>query len=113
MARKKPPTEEELRAAVDELAAQADIAKLEESAIVMTIALPGNKPDPVLALQIGIALLLEKPLILVAVRGAWLPQRLRQLADAVVEGPSIADPETAAKLQAAMADVMRRKGLIQ
>jgi hypothetical protein len=42
--------------------------------------------DPFLLMQVCAAVLLEKPLILLANRGVWIPAKARELADAVVGG---------------------------
>lgn len=60
------------------------IPMLKESAMVATIA-PGEEPDIKVAIELGLTILLDKPLILVVPEGRWVPDRLRRAADAVVE----------------------------
>lgn len=53
------------------------------SAVSLVIA--PEKPDAKLALEIGAAILFDKPLLIVVPRGRSVPARLRRIADAVVE----------------------------
>jgi hypothetical protein len=96
-------------AAIQEIA-DASLPGIRSSALVISV-LSGNV-DPQLCLQIGAALLMDKPLILTAVQGAWIPARLRQLADVVIEGGSLSDPEMREKLQAAIQQVMTRRPVV-
>lgn len=75
-----------------------------------TIAIDADRPDLRMALQIGVALLWEKPLLLVLRPGQKIPQRLRDLADEVVELPSedLNDPLTQAKMTAAIVRMTER-----
>lgn len=57
---------------------------IKEAASVATIA-PGEDPDLKVAIELGLTILLDKPLILVVPEGRWVPDRLRRAADAVVE----------------------------
>jgi hypothetical protein len=83
------------------------IPKMRSSAFCIIPVTDG--PDPFLAMQVGLAILLEKPLIVVALADAQVPMRLRQIADAVVAGPGLAHQEVRDALQAAMEDVMRKR----
>jgi hypothetical protein len=87
--------------------ASADIIPKMRQAAFCLIALDAQDPDPFLALQVGLALLLEKPLIILATEGTWVPDRLRKLADAVVTG-SRNDVATNTALRAAMEQLMDR-----
>lgn len=72
-------------------AARKDIIpKMRSSAFCMTVLTPDDI-DPYLALQVGVALLLEKPLIIVATGNVRIPARVRQVADAIVEGEIVDD----------------------
>jgi hypothetical protein len=88
------------------------IPKMRSSVFCLTV-LDGDEPDPYLCLQLGMALLLEKPLIIFAMGNAWVSARVRQLADVVVEGPSLTDPETKERMRAAIREVLRARGLAQ
>ena len=62
------------------------IPKMKDSASVLMIA-PSidEKFDVQFALQIGAAILLEKPLILLVQRGRIIPPKLRAIADRIIE----------------------------
>ena len=62
------------------------IPKMKDSASVLMIA-PSmdDKFDIQFALQIGAAILLEKPLILLVQRGRVIPPKLRAIADRIIE----------------------------
>lgn len=57
---------------------------LRESSMVAVLA-PGEEPDLKVAIELGLTILLDKPLILVVPEGRWVPDTLRRAADAVVE----------------------------
>lgn len=84
--------------------------QMRQSQFVMVPMLPGYE-DLGLALQVGLALIMEKPLLILALKGVWIPPRLRALADAVVDGESIHDPETKARMEQAVRDVMTKYGI--
>jgi hypothetical protein len=65
------------------------------------------KPDIYLALQVGLALVLDKPLILLIPPETWVSPRLRSLADIVVDG-DIGDPAVKEKMRAAVQKIMRK-----
>lgn len=81
--------------------------KMKSSAFVMVPLLEGYE-DMAMALQVGLALLLEKPLILIGVADVWIPPRLRALADAVVELPSLSSPDAQARIHEAMDQVLAK-----
>jgi len=81
------------------------LPKIEGSHFV--IGLMEAKIDALQCLQIGAALLFEKPLILLQLPGVWIPPRLRKLADTVVTG-SLNDIETQDRMKAALKDLVRR-----
>jgi hypothetical protein len=65
-----------------------------------------RNPDVYLALQIGLALTLDKPLILLVPAGAWISPRLRSIAHAIIEGDLTAQA-TSDKLRAVFADFVK------
>lgn len=73
------------------------LPKMKSSAFVM-VALTGEM-DLALALQVGVVILLEKPLLLLVMKNAWAPQRLRALADAVVSIDDMETPEACEKVK--------------
>jgi hypothetical protein len=92
--------------------ARKDLIPKMRSSLFVLAALDGD-PDIKLALEVGMALLLDKPLIIFAVgNNVWVSPRLRQVADVVVEGKTF-DEAMRTKGQALIEDLLRRKGLIQ
>jgi hypothetical protein len=57
--------------------------KLEASAMSMVVC--DGRHDAAMAVQLGAMLLMDKPLIVVVVKGAKVPAKLRMIADEVVE----------------------------
>jgi hypothetical protein len=86
------------------------IPKMQGSLFCMMIL--DGEPDIKLALEIGMALLLDKPLFIVAVGNIWISPRLRQIADAVIEGPAF-DESMKERIQAAVGKFMLERGLTQ
>lgn len=74
---------------------------MEGSAYVMSIA--PRKPDAKFCVELGMALMLGKPLILIVTPGAVVPDRLRAVADAVIETDMADEKGTQAKIGAALA----------
>lgn len=65
--------------------AEEVLPAMEDSAVVMSIA-PMGKPDSKFCVELGFALMLGKPVILlVDKRAAPIPGKLRQVADEIVE----------------------------
>ena len=60
------------------------VPKMPGSAFVMTLV-PGGEPDLKFCLELGLAIMLEKPLIVAVSPGSHVPERLMQIAAAVVE----------------------------
>jgi hypothetical protein len=59
--------------------------------------------DPVLALQVGAAMLLDKPLIMIVPSSYWVPDRVHRYATAIIVLDDPKDPEQMARVQAEMA----------
>lgn len=56
----------------------------------------GGEPDVKLAVETGIAVLLDKPIVLVVQSGVKVPDKLVRVADRIVEG-DVADPAQIAR----------------
>lgn len=56
-----------------------------KQAYMSVTVLGKSDPDPKFCLELGAALLFDKPLLIVALDGVHIPDRLRNLADNVVE----------------------------
>jgi len=57
--------------------------KIEQSAVFLSIMTGSYKDDPVCAMQLGIAILLEKPLCFLVPNGTTVPRALERLADTI------------------------------
>lgn len=60
------------------------IPKLDESAIVASIA-PTGKPDVKYAVELGMSIMLDKPIVLIVKKGQKIPVRLGRVADKIIE----------------------------
>jgi len=76
------------------------LPRIEESALFLAL-MPDGEPDLKMATELGLAILLGKPLIVVATRGEVIPDSLERLASAVVRG-AIDDPDTLFELKNAI-----------
>lgn len=65
-------------------------------------------PDPRACLELGAMIYFGRPIVLISTRRYPLPERLRNLADVVVEADDFTSPETGAKIQEAVESVMAR-----
>jgi hypothetical protein len=89
---------------------QGGLDELLASAMVMSIVpADGRKVDLRFLLQLGAAMYYDKPLILVAVKGAKLPPRMYAFADEVVQIDGLADAASKDALQAAIQRVMKKR----
>jgi hypothetical protein len=79
--------------------------KMKSSAFVLMPFMPDG-PDIFLALQLGLCLLYEKPLIVLALKDAYIPPQVLALADAVVRGDSVEAAK--AELEVAIRDLLAR-----
>ena len=59
------------------------VKQIEGSAAVMQIA-PGDEPDIKVAVELGLSILMDKPLIIVALPGRPINDRLARIADEIV-----------------------------
>ncbi len=81
------------------------LPKLTGSAFVLSIA-PGT-PDAKYCIELGMSIMLDKPILVVAPAGHPVPARLRRVADEVVELPAEADMDTEAGQELVMAAIKR------
>jgi hypothetical protein len=61
-------------------AAIATGEKIEQSTIFLSLLSKDYKTDPVVALQLGIAILLNKPIAVISLNGEEIPEALKKLA---------------------------------
>jgi len=85
--------------------------KMRASKFVLMPFAPEMKTDVMFALQLGFCLLLEKPLIICALRGAYVPPRVLGLADEIVVGDTVEDLKPA--LAAAVHRLANKPGNVQ
>ena len=108
------PTQEDLETFLSDLSKQARadlIPKMRQSFMCLSI-LTGDF-DIKLALEVGVAMLLDKPLVILAIgRNVFISPRLRQFADVVIEG-EVFDQPMKAKATAAIEALLRRKRSFQ
>lgn len=86
------------------------IPMIEESAVSVTIASDG-KPDVKLAVELGLSILLDKPIILARFKGATIPPKLALVADEVVDFGKYDDVEAQAFQEAMSRIVLRKQGV--
>lgn len=79
------------------------LPKMESSAFALAIS--DGRVSADMAVQIGAAVLLDKPLVLLALPGASIPAPLQRVAAAIVRG-SMTDPATAAATKARLSDAI-------
>lgn len=81
--------------------------KMKESAYVMSLV-PGT-PDVKFAVELGYAIMLDKPIIAVVAVGSTPPERLVRVADAILEG-DITTEEGRISLVTRLNETMERLG---
>lgn len=82
------------------------VTQIMGSGAVLSIVPPSGKTDVKFAVELGLGIMLDKPLVLLVHPGQEIPNKLRQIADAVVE----ADIDTEDGKQRLM-DALDRLGL--
>lgn len=60
------------------------IQKLDETALVISL-IPRGEVDIKFAVELGLSIMMGKPIIAVALPGAFVPENLRRVVDSVVE----------------------------
>ena len=84
--------------------AMGEIVEPMRTSALVTVLMVGT-PDWSLCLQVGAAVLLDKPLLIVIEPGTKMPSKLALIADEIVEGV-IGDASFAPRFQAAMLRMM-------
>ena len=79
---------------------------IRKSAMTMTVV-PKGETDIKFAVELGLSIMLDKPLVLVIRPGMKIPDKLRAIADEVIE-IDIADPEQAQAAQGVIAAAVAR-----
>jgi hypothetical protein len=87
------------------------VHKIADSAFVMSLV-PGGDPDIKFAVELGLAIMLDKPIVPVAVAGRDVPPGLRRVAHAVIELEHDMDTEAGQlEMQQRIQEVMEGLGL--
>lgn len=60
------------------------LKKIDESAFVISLVPKAENVDIKFAVELGLGIMLDKPLLLVALPGTPIPERLRRVADEIV-----------------------------
>ena len=95
------------------LAARQDIIPKMKKSLFCFAAMDGpGDVDVWLALQLGLALALDMPLVVVATRNAPVSARLRQIADVIIEGETL-DSEMKDRVADAVRELLRKRALVQ
>lgn len=83
------------------------LPKIRDSAFMLTIDPSSHDPDIKIAVELGLGILLGKPIVVVSEQGKVPNRGLARVADAIVE----ADYRDPAGTAARLADAMRKLGL--
>lgn len=82
------------------------VPKLQDSSVTVSLV-PRSETDIKFALETGMSIMLDKPIILVISPGTKVPDKLRKVADAIIETDGIGtDPTFHARLGAAIERVV-------
>lgn len=81
------------------------VPMLNKSTVTMTLVPPEGSHDLKYAVELGLMIMMDKPIIVLAVEGRPIPPKLRAVADEVVEVSSLNDVETSMKISQAMARI--------
>jgi hypothetical protein len=82
---------------------------IENSAVVM--GLWTGKVDPKMAIEMGYAILLGKPIVLLKPTGQDVPPTLARIADGIVEFDDMSDPTVQQRINEEYDRIMRERGL--
>lgn len=78
---------------------------IQESALNVSLV-PTGATDMKFAVELGLSIMLDKPIVAVVVPGTKVPERLVRVADHIVEVDDLSRPESRVKLQQAIEKVM-------
>jgi hypothetical protein len=92
--------EEEVKAFYD--SAARDLFPKMKSSVLAVMPIFDEEPDPRLCMQIGAAILFDKPILVVAPRNKPIPLALRTIANEIVEIESMNDPAAKDLIKAAI-----------
>jgi len=69
---------------------------------VFAALIPGVDPDPKMCLEMGAALLMDKPIVAIVIRGRKIPRHLARIASEIVEVSDLMTEEDKIKVQTAL-----------
>ena len=82
------------------------VASIKSSSVVAIIAGPNaHDPCPTQSLQLGLAIMFDKPIILLVMRGRAVPEKIVSISDRIVEVDTFAAEETVYRIQEAMREM--------
>jgi nucleoside 2-deoxyribosyltransferase len=87
---------------------EGTVQQMVESAFVATLVPEDGKTDVKFAVELGLAIMLGKPIVAISVAGRPVPGKLREIADAVIEVSDMDTEAGQADLQAKMLPVIER-----
>ena len=83
------------------------VPMLKNSAITLALV-PGKDVDPKMACELGYMIMLNKPIIAVVEAGVKVPDKLVRVADEIVEGADMNDPDFQKRLTDAITRVQAK-----
>ena len=86
------------------------LPKLQSSALAAML-ITGGDPDVKLAVELGMSILLDKPVIVMVTAGATVPEHLVRCADEIIEFDSNTPERTVVRLQEAI-ERLQAKGML-
>lgn len=86
------------------------VAKMADSAFVMSLV-PSGETDIKFAVELGLAIMLDKPIVALAVRGTEVPPGLRRVAHAIIEVDDIDVEAGRMELQRKLEPVLEGLGI--
>ena len=87
--------------------AQGAVKGMKDSAMFMQIFTADISKDPTPALQLGYAMMLDKPIVIVAPRGTPIPENIKKAARAI----AFFDQNDAESVSVAVIEVLKEAGL--
>lgn len=80
-----------------EKAASGSFEKIDSSEVFLSLLSENAKKDPLVCLQLGYAILNDKPIGVVAIEGSTVPKALRRIAGAVERADDLSGAEDAVR----------------
>lgn len=83
------------------------VPKVQDSSVTISIV-PTGEVDVKFAVELGVSIMLDKPVILLVTPGARVPEHLARVADEIVEIADLASPNAAKQMTGAITRVMKK-----